>query len=158
MAIRDWITYVRSGLPPFNILTLLIMVAWTFVFYQVIQVWWIQREPPSFIYEERIVDSKAVQRGGILTMEIKLLRTRPCTTVVTRYIQDSDGVRSDLPVSFSQAQKVGYEHYTRQFFVPDYLTYGPAGLYVTSSYNCHWSHVVWPVIVTRSFEFTITAE
>jgi hypothetical protein len=148
--------YARSGLPPFNSLTVLMMIVWTFIFYQAIQVLWFERTLPTYIYEESILDPEAIVRGHLMTMQIKLVRSRPCTTIVTRYIQDSDGTRDDLQATFAQSQKTGYEHYTRQFIVPRYLALGPARIYVTSSYQCHWSHVVWPVVNTRSYDFTIT--
>lgn len=153
---RNAFNYARGGLPPFNSLTVLLMMVWTFIFYQVIQVWWIERAPPTYIYEEHIDNPQAIVRGGIMTLQLKLVRHKPCSTIVTRYIQDADGTRADLPTTFMQSLKTGYEQYTRQFLVPEYLTYGPAKMYVTSSYACHWSHVIWPVVVTRSHDFTIT--
>lgn len=148
--------FAKSGMPPFNSATFIVLLCWTFVFYQVIQVWWIQREPPTYIYEESILDPKNIARGGVMNMQLKIVRARPCTTVVTRYIQDADGTRIDLPATFSQIMKLGYEQYTRQLVVPDYAAQGPARIYVTSTYQCHWSHIIWPVILTRSYDFTIS--
>jgi hypothetical protein len=156
MTPRQVIDYAKQGLPPFNSFTLMLMIVWTFIFYQVLQVFWFERFSPTYIYEEGIVNPHNVYRRDALTMNVKLARNRPCSVIVTRYIQDAKGLRIDLPATVIPITRPGYEQYTRQFAIPFFAEKGKASINITSAYACHWSHAIWPIIVPRSYEFNIT--
>jgi hypothetical protein len=153
--LRNLIAQIREGAPPLNSVTVLLLFVWTLIFYETLQVLAIQRVPPAHIYEENVLGSDNVSRSDYLRVQVKLVRHKPCTIVVTWYLQDDKGNRAYLAPSVVQAQRTGYEEYTRQFVIPDTIENGPATLHVSSVYSCHWSHLIWPVVVSRTHHFSI---
>lgn len=133
----------------------LMLMIWTFIFYQTLQVFVLQRELPAYVYEEKLAETK-ISRQGAIVIETKLIRDRPCSVTVTRFITDAVEVRFELLTTTLEIETVGYEQYSYQFAMPRLAALGPASITLISRYTCHWSHHWWPMLSpTRVHTFTI---
>jgi hypothetical protein len=123
----------------------------------------IDREPP-IIYIERKANNKEVPQGGVLSLTYTIERNRLCSSVLNRWIVDSQQIRhivaayTQSPLVSNQGIALGRVTETREITVPVAVAEGPAIQYLEAMYYCNTLQRIfdWPIIVrSPDIRFTV---
>jgi hypothetical protein len=141
------------------LLNLLLLAVWSYGLFQAYQVLVVERTPPNTVLSLKIAYDH-VQPAGTLQIETDLVRHRPCRVSVAQFIVDAQNVRFDLPPVVAPANMPpGLDLYKRSIEIPETIAPGPATLTLGTTFKCHWSHVLWPLLrPVRDVRFTVDPE
>jgi hypothetical protein len=133
-----------------------LLAVWSWALYEAYQILVLQRTMPNTVLSLKIAYDH-VKPAGTLQIETDLVRHRGCRVSVAQFIVDAQSVRFDLPPVVAPANMPpGVDVYKRSVEIPESIAPGPATLTLGTSFKCHWSHVLWPLLrPVRDVHFTV---